>query len=98
MRRFTRRAPCSSPWTSSSRRASLLALSALLGNLVLMIATAASVGATSSASRAATQGSTAMQRRFNHTIHVPADFPTIQAAVNAATAGDLVLIAKGRLP
>ena len=26
---------------------------------------------------------------------MPADFPTIQAAVNAATAGDLVLIAKG---
>ena len=35
------------------------------------------------------------QAAFNHTIHEPADFPTIQAAVNAATAGDLVLIAKG---
>lgn len=32
------------------------------------------------------------------TIHVPADQPTIQAAVNAATPGDLVLVAPGVYP
>jgi hypothetical protein len=32
---------------------------------------------------------------FVHTIHVPRDQPTIQAAVDAATPGDLVLVAPG---
>jgi pectin methylesterase-like acyl-CoA thioesterase len=60
-----------------------------------MASSAASAGAVSAAPRAATHRSATTQPTFNHTIHVPADFPTIQAAVNAATAGDLVLIAKG---
>lgn len=33
--------------------------------------------------------------QFAHVIHVPADKPTIQAAVDAAQAGDLVLVAPG---
>jgi Right handed beta helix region/Phospholipase_D-nuclease N-terminal len=94
MRRFTAAPPVHPPG-QSSRRASLLALGALLTTLVIMASSAVSAGAASAAPRAATQGSATTQATFNHTIHVPADFPTIQAAVNAATAGDLVLIAKG---
>lgn len=33
--------------------------------------------------------------QFSHVIHVPADQPTIQAAVNAAQSGDLILVAPG---
>jgi hypothetical protein len=60
-----------------------------------MLAPAASVGASPWAQGGAGLGSVVRRTTFNHTIHVPADFPTIQAAVNAATAGDLVLISKG---
>src|SRR5262245_58529077 len=94
MRRFTAAPPVHPPGQTSSR-ASLLALGALLTTLVIMASSAVSAGATSAAPRAAMQGSATTQANFNHTIHVPANFPTIQAAVNAATAGDLVLIAKG---
>lgn len=32
------------------------------------------------------------------TLHVPADFPTIQAAIDAAVAGDVVLVDPGSYP
>ena len=102
MRRFLTAPPVHPPGRQpryAPGRAALLALSALLGSLVLMLSTAASVGATSSASHAIGQRAVPTSPcgaiPFNHTIHVPANFPTIQAAVNAATEGDLVLIAKG---
>ncbi|HEX6544224.1 MAG TPA: right-handed parallel beta-helix repeat-containing protein [Ktedonobacterales bacterium] len=38
---------------------------------------------------------TAPPSRFAHVIHVPTDKPTIQQAVNAAQAGDLILVAPG---
>ncbi len=34
-------------------------------------------------------------QKFAHVIHVPADYPTIQAAVNAAQPNDLLLVAPG---
>jgi hypothetical protein len=45
--------------------------------------------------RSAHPGSPQIGASFVHTIHVPADRPTIQAAVDAAKPGDLVLIAAG---
>jgi hypothetical protein len=45
--------------------------------------------------RSAHPGDPAVGASFAHTIHVPADKPTIQAAVDAAKPGDLVLIAPG---
>jgi hypothetical protein len=73
----------------------LLTLCALLATFITLIAGTRSVGATPATPRFVAHRSTTAQANFNHTIHVPADFPTIQAAVNAATAGDLVLISKG---
>jgi hypothetical protein len=73
-------------------RASALALGALLATLVIMVAGAGSAGATSAAPGAPTSPCAGAENRI---LHVPAEFPTIQAAVNAATMGDLVLIAKG---
>ena len=40
-------------------------------------------------------GAPAGQHHFNAVIHIPADYPTIQAGVNAARADDLVLISPG---
>ncbi len=98
MRRFLATSPVHPPGRASGRvssRASLLALGALLTTLIILVTSATSGGATAGVSHAATGSQAHNSPSFNHIIHVPADYPTIQAAVNAASEGDLVLIAKG---
>jgi len=84
-----------SPPVHPPGHASLLALVTLLATLVIMASGAGSASAIAATPRTAARASTTTHATFNRTIHVPADFPTIQAAVNAARAGDLVLIARG---
>lgn len=68
------------------RRTAVLAIVAVLGLLV---------GACSSGSSSTTAGPSDGTQFSGTTIRVPDDFPTIQAAVDSASPGDLVLIGAG---
>jgi hypothetical protein len=90
MRRSTVGSPAHPPGGASS-----VALFAILSVLYLAIFGAGSAAAAPATARTTAEPHSGASARFNHTIHVPADAPTIQAAVNAAHAGDLVRISKG---
>jgi Right handed beta helix region/Phospholipase_D-nuclease N-terminal len=74
----------------------LLLLAGLLLVALLLVGTGAvTVHQAPSGQTVAFVGAPALQRHFNVVIHIPAEYPTIQAGVNAAKAGDLVLISPG---
>jgi hypothetical protein len=93
----TRRAGASRPAAALAPLALLLGgLLALAGDVPAAHARPAELVCPASANpRSAHPGDPAFGASFAHTIHVPADKPTIQAAVDAARPGDLVLIAPG---
>jgi hypothetical protein len=77
-----------------------LALCLLLALIALVtpaVAASPGAGATARAGGAVLAERAALRTpaSFAHTLHVPTDYPTIQAAVDAAQPGDLVLIAPG---
>jgi hypothetical protein len=84
-----RRSIVGSP-THPPGRAGLLAFVPLLATFILFISSAVAAGAAS-----AVPTSPCGAGPFTRTLHVPAEYSTIQAAVNAANQGDLVLVASG---